>query len=299
MDSAIKKAFAELPEQVTVPQIATATGRTDSGVQNWIDTYDDFPDVLDVKDRFHLRLRRDVLNWLAKHPNLFDTKRRGPQKLDERALAARPAAEFLTVKETAETLGVSRESIQYYAASAKPEVSRDPFPPAVRRGTSSLRSWPAVRSWILRRDDPLPSSPLPWEELRTWLLAVHDLEKDDSAPGLDDRGLTYAQRDVLERVRVAVAQGHTVPDGWAEGVLGLNPDDAVTPDAGPVAAGRMTPSQLAAELGISLGSIRGYARRYPAGCRDPFPPKDEHSARDVEEVRSWLSRSGSLPSGGI
>ncbi|MFI1530937.1 helix-turn-helix transcriptional regulator [Streptomyces griseus] len=299
MDKAIKKALAELPEQVTVPQIATATGRSDSGVQNWIDTYDDFPDVVGGKGRFHLRLRRDVLAWLAKHPNLFDTNRRGPQKLDERALAARPAAEFLTVKETAETLGVSRESIQYYAASAKPEVSSDPFPPAVRRGTSSLRSWPAVRSWILRRDDPLPSSPMPWDELRTWLLAVYDLERGDSSPGLDDRGLTYAQRDVLERMRVAVAQGHAVPDGWAEEVPGLNLDTAATLDALPVAARRLTPSQLAAELGISLGSIRGYARRYPAGCRDPFPPKDEHSARDIEEVRSWLSRSGSMPSSGI
>ncbi|MFG3429675.1 helix-turn-helix transcriptional regulator [Streptomyces californicus] len=296
MDKAIKKAFAELPELITVPQIASATGRSDSGVKHWIDTYDDFPGVVEVKDRFYLRLRRDVLTWLTEHPNLLDARRRGPQKLAERALSARPASEFLTVKETAEALGVSRESIQYYAASAKPEVSSDPFPPAVRRGTSSLRSWPAVRSWILRRDDPIPSSPLSWEELRTWLLAVYDLEKDDSAPGLDDRGLTYAQRDVLERMRVAVAQGHAVRDGWAEEVPGLNLDTAV---ASPIAARRLTPSQLAAELGISVGSIRGNERRYPAGCRDPFPPKDKHSARDVEEVRSWLSRSGSMPSGGV
>lgn len=299
MTSAIQKAFAKLPVQITVPDIATATGRTESGVHNWIDAYDSFPPTEGQQGRFHVRSRDKVLDWLQQHPNLLDERRRGPQDLAQRARAARPSAESLTVKETAEVLGVTREAIQYYAASAKPGLSSDPFPPATRQGKISLRSWPAVRSWILRRNDPLPSNAASWQELRTWLLAVHDQEKNDPNPGRDEQGLTYAQRDVLERIRVATAQGHTVPDEWTAEVLGLDSLDAAeTPDAGPAAAVRLTPSELAAELGITIGSLRGYARRYPADCRDPFPAKDARSARDVQEVRNWLSRTGALSSTG-
>jgi hypothetical protein len=295
---ALRQAFAELPSQITVIEIAAVTGRTETGVQNWVDSYEDFPPVVGRRNRFHLRDRHRVLKWLLNHPNLLDENRRGPQDVGKRARAARPSSELLTVKETAEALGVTREAVQYYASSFTPETTNDPFPPATRQGRASIRSWPAVRSWLLRRDDPLPSGEVSWQELRSWLLAVHELEKDEPVQGRDDQGLTFAQRDVLERVRVATAQGHTVPDEWTAEVLGLDSlDTAETPDAGPAAAVRLTPSDLARELDISIGSLRGYERRYPAGCRDPFPAKDARSARDVEEVRAWLSRTGALAPG--
>ncbi|MER5617544.1 hypothetical protein [Streptomyces sp. NPDC002215] len=265
MNSAVQ-AFAKLPDQVTVAESATATGRTESGVKNWIDTYDDFPSAEDRRDRLHLRRRDQVLNWLQHHPNLVNEDRRGSRNLAQRARAARPSAEYLTVSETAEALGVTMASIQCYAASAKPQFSRDPFPPATRRGELSLRSWPAVRSWIPRRDEPLPSRVMPWQELRPWLLAVYDEEKDDPSPGCDERGLTYAQRDVLERTRVATAQGHAVPDRWTVEMFGAGSlDDAETADGVRAAADRIPPSELAAGLGITIGSLRGYARRPPAG----------------------------------
>lgn len=89
MNSAVQ-AFAKLPDQVTVAEIATATGRTESGVKNWIDTYDDFPSAEDRRDRLHLRRRDQMLNWLRHHPNLVNEDRRGPRNLAQRARAARP-----------------------------------------------------------------------------------------------------------------------------------------------------------------------------------------------------------------
>ncbi|MFB6877228.1 hypothetical protein [Streptomyces sp. NPDC056323] len=41
--------------------------------------------------------------------------------------------------------------------------------------------------------------------------------------------------------------------------------DAETVDGVRAAADRLPPSELAAELGITIGSLRGYARRSPAG----------------------------------
>ncbi|GLF99917.1 homeobox domain-containing protein [Streptomyces yaizuensis] len=291
---ALQKAFADLPDQITRTEIAAAAGLTETGVQNWFDAYPDFPPVVGKGGRFHLRDRDLVLAWLLGHPELLDSHRRGPKDLTERARSARPSNpvdEFLTVKETAQALGVSREAVQYYIASSAPGTTSDPFPPAIRQGRASLRSWPAVRSWVLRRADPLPGGNVSWEQLRPWLLAVHEQEKDEPDQGHDDKGLTYAQRDVLERARVATANGYQVPAEWTAEALGLDTLPVDEPDAAPK---RLALTDLARELETSSGSLRGYVRRYPPGVRDPFPAADARGTRNVEDVRAWLRRSGPL-----
>ncbi|MER0477035.1 hypothetical protein ABR737_01450 [Streptomyces sp. Edi2] len=293
----LEQAFADLPSSITRKEIASAARRPEEGVQDWIDAYDDFPPVVGRRGNHPCRDRDGVLAWLLDHPHLFTEKRRGPQDIAQRARAASPEL-LVTVKGLADALGLAREAVQYYTATFTPEKTTDPFPPAARQGRTTVRSWPAVRSWLLRRNDPLPSGELRWPELRSWLLAVYEQEKDEPVQLHDEHGLSLAQRDVVERVRVAVASGHSVHAQWASEVPGLNRAKAaaaLSAGAGPVLSQRLAPTALARELGISIGSLRGFERRYPDWCRDPFPAKDGSGARDVEEVRAWLRRGDLLP----
>ncbi|MFK0047994.1 hypothetical protein ACIQU4_28675 [Streptomyces sp. NPDC090741] len=297
---ALKERFAALPDRITREEIAGATFRKVTGVQNWINAYEDFPPVVGKRERSGVRERDAVLVWLLEHENLLQERRPGPRNLTGQVRSARPGR-VVTVVDLTSVLGVNRAAVTHYAKTA-PEGSADPFPPYTERGRQSVRSWPAVRSWLLRRDDPLPQGDTSWEDLQKWLLAVYEVDKDDESLGHDEHGLTVAQRDVLERVRVAKAARRRVPAEWAAEVLGLSgPKDVARLLAAPVApaplAEHLGPAALAREVGISERSLDGYARRYPAGCADPFPAKGDDGLRSVADVRAWLARTGSLVQG--
>ncbi|MFF8786916.1 hypothetical protein [Streptomyces sp. NPDC015125] len=292
----LKQAFKELPSQITRRQILDATHRSAGALNSLIETYRDFPPLVGGRGNTHVRDRDAVLRWLLDHPELLGT-RRGPQVVAQRARTASPGL-LVTVKGLSTALGITREAVQYYTSHFTPEKSADPFPPATRQGRATVRSWPAVRSWLLRRDAPLPSGEITWPQLRSWLLAIYEQEKDEVGQLQDEHGLSLAQRDVLERVRVATALGHTVDAQWTADLLDLDEPQAVAEllaGGSPVPNGRLPLRALSSELGFGVHRLVGYARRYPAGCRDPFPPSDDCDTRDVEEVRAWLRRGDYVP----
>ncbi|MFI1765123.1 hypothetical protein ACH41H_24125 [Streptomyces sp. NPDC020800] len=295
---ALKERFAALPDRITLEEIASATFREVTSVKNWID--ENFPPVVGKRGRAVVRERDAVLVWLLEHENLLRERRPGPRDITGQVRSARPGR-VVTLADLTNALGVTRWAVTYYAKAA-PEGSADPFPPYTTHGRQSVRSWPAVRSWLLRRDDPLPQGDTPWDELQKWLLAVYEVDKDDKSLGHDEHGLTMAQRDVLERVRVAKADRRRVPAEWTAEVLGLSgPKDVARLLAAPVApaplAERLGPAALAREVGISERSLAGYVDRYPVGCADPFPAKGDDGLRSVADVRAWLARTGPLTQG--
>ncbi|WP_372412546.1 hypothetical protein [Streptomyces luteireticuli] len=293
----VEKAFAELPQRITTKQIAQATGRTTAGVGNWINNKKlGFPGPSGPPSgRTQLRDRDEVLAWYIKQP-FSGTERRGPRDVTAAARSARPERTRLSVAEIAGILQVSPRAVQYHMT---PERDTDPFPPADAHGD---REWAAVRAWLLRRDAPLPD-PTPdggreWPKVRAWLLAVHDQEQDEDSAPRDEAGLTYGQRDVLERARVALAEGEDVPLQWLAEVTGLDDLGEVerlvregswppgTPD-------RLRPTALATELGITRHKLRHLAEKHTGS--NPFPEPDETGARDTAQVRAWLKRHGMLP----
>ncbi|MFB6881242.1 hypothetical protein ACFCY8_10450 [Streptomyces noursei] len=154
------------------------------------------------------------------------------ENLAERASAACLSCGRVSAAELEKALGVPvQQLIESVGASSVPEV--DSFPPADADGQWE---WPAVRAWVLRRNDPIPNSEVSeqgWQVLRDWLLRnlpiEHQCFKAPAELERDKRhGLTLGQRDFVERVLTAEAAGRTVPSPWVERILVLDGTDEVT-----------------------------------------------------------------------
>lgn len=296
-DPEVEAAFAALPSRITRKQIADATGRGVSGVQNWINHQPTFPAPVDAEGRTQLRDRDQVLAWYLQ--TFAGTERRGPKaKSDtaaDRARAAVPPRSRLSMTELAGALKLERVMPYTWAVSAGPD-SPDPFPPA---DVAGRREWAAVRAWLLRKDDPLPDpiddhGTRDPEQLRQWVLR-NATEPATAEAVLDEDGLTLGQRDAVERARLALAAGQRLNRAELARATGLK-DAALKSlltrkDRQPSTPQRLGPTALAREVGVSLQNLKWYIRAHPADSDDPFPSKDE-LGRDVQEVRDWLGRRG-------
>ncbi|MFB8406788.1 hypothetical protein [Streptomyces sp. NPDC055912] len=288
------KAFAELPSEITAKQIAEATGRTH--IHNWTDTtkgFEGFPEAR-LDGRTAYRDKQAVLEWYLNQPFAQPT-RRGPRDLTDAVRTANPGKTHLGASQLGELLGISRRAVNKYADHYSPEKTSDPFPAADSEG---MRSWSLVRAWLLRHSDPLPkpdaNGKRTWPDVRAWLLRNHEdsIESRTGSVFLDELGLTVGQRDLVERVRVAKAAGEKVPAEWQAEVLGLEDVDEAERLAQGLAAParRLRPTALARELGISVDTVKHYAKtRTKETSKNPFPAKDDDSARDLEEVRAWFA----------
>jgi hypothetical protein len=309
----VRAAFAKLPERVTAAQIADATGR--SHIHNWVADAT-FPGEIDRKGRTIYRDRDAVLAWYVDQP-FARADRSGPRDLTTKVRAAQTTQVLLDSLELADLLGLTRRAVNKYAERYPAGQVADPFPPADLDGK---RSWSQVRAWLLRRYDPMPTQgeggDHVWAEVRSWLMRrpTDGSEPRDGRVYLDELGLTLGQRDVVERARLARASGVHVPVEWLAEVLHLEgPGQAEwlaellgLEDAGSVALRprdtapeqeprRLRPTALAHELGLNIESVKHFARVYtPEKAADPFPAKDDSSARDVAEVRDWLVRNRKL-----
>ncbi|MFF8994467.1 hypothetical protein ACF09H_31995 [Streptomyces sp. NPDC014983] len=289
-------AFAELPEHITTRDIANATGRGVPGVQNWITHDPTFPgESAPRKGRTRYRSNPKVLAWYLEQPFAGDD-RFGPRALGAIARQVRPELERMTVTELAKVLGVTPAAVRHHITNNQPGECTDPFPEADEFGK---RSWPQVRSWLLRHDDPLPEpgddGTRDWAEVRAWLM--RNLE-GESHP--DTEGLTPGQRDLVERARAAERAGVKVPAEWLSEVLGIKDTRTIgrllrgAPRR--TAPTRLRPTALARALGLTVSQVKHFERTYVSEhYDDPFPSKDENSARDVQEVRKWLARNNKLP----
>ncbi|MFF9785648.1 hypothetical protein [Streptomyces nigrescens] len=291
----VRAAFAKLPPDVTAKEIAEATGR--AHIWNWSDPtkgFTGFPAPKEPVSRPPVRDRDAVLEWYEKQP-FAQPDRRGPRDLTDAIRAARPTTSHLSASELAKVLGITRRAVNKYADRYTPDKTTDPFPQADSEGT---RSWSAVRAWLLRHHDPLPKAGS-WTAVREWLLR-NQADGTESKAGrvfVDELGLTVGQRDLVERARVATAAGVSVPAEWLAELLSLDdPKQASQLMRGTGAVSppvrRLKPTALARELGVSLETVKYYAKtRTPEKTADPFPEKDSSSARDVAEVRAWFERN--------
>ncbi|WP_446046016.1 hypothetical protein [Streptomyces olivaceus] len=291
------EAFAELPEDVTTRDIAGATGRGVPGVQNWITHDKTFPgESAPPKGRTKYRSKAEVLKWYLKQPFAGDD-RLGPRAMGQTARQVQPELERMNIKELADVLGVTPAAVRHHITANQPGECADPFPAA---GDDGKRSWPQVRSWLLRHDDPLPepgdAGTRDWTEVRGWLLR----NAEDGQEQPDAEGLTLGQLDLIERARAAKAAGVKIPAEWLSEVLGIED----TRQVGRLLRGapaqkrpaRLRPTALARSFGLTLSQVKHFERTYVArSYEDPFPGKDENAARDVEEVRAWLVRNNKVP----
>ncbi|GGU38993.1 Lsr2 family DNA-binding protein [Streptomyces violascens] len=307
----VRKAFKKLPKHVTTTQIAEATDRTH--VHNWVKD-PAFPGEVDRKGRTVLRDRDAVLDWYVAQPFAQTAKRSGPSNVNARVLAVRPTQVLMDSIALGDLLGLTRRAVNKYA-ERYPSGSTDPFPLANPDGQ---RSWSQVRAWFLRKSDPMPAAGKngqpAWADLRVWLLRHIDdgAEPVNGRVYLDELGLTVGQRDVFERARLARARQVRTSVEWLAEVLHLEePGQAEwlesrlrEADAAPVAPSmeesarlaqeqpRLKQTALARELGVSVDSLKHFARAYtPETSEDPYPAKDSSIARDVAEVRAWLIRN--------
>ncbi|MEV7157225.1 hypothetical protein AB0N77_21795 [Streptomyces misionensis] len=290
-------AFAELPEHITTRDIANATGRGVPGVQNWITHDPTFPgESAPRKGRTRYRSNAKVLAWYLEQ-SFADDDRFGPRALGAIARQVRPELERMTVTELAKVLGVTPAAVRHHITNNQPGECTDPFPEADEFGK---RSWSQVRSWLLRHDDPLPEpgddGTRDWAEVRAWLLR----NLDDASDQVHTEGLTLGQCDLIERARAAERVGMEVPAEWLSEVLDI--EDTRTVDrllrGAPTrtAPARLRPTALARACGLTVSQVKHFERTYVSEYYDdPFPSKDENSARDVQEVRNWLVRNNKLP----
>lgn len=293
------EAFAELPENVTTPDIARATGRSVPGVQNWITHYKTFPgESAPPEGRMKYRGKTKVLEWYLKQTFAGDD-RLGPRAMSQTARQVRPALERMKIKELADVLGVTPAAVRHHITANRPGECADPFPAA---GDDGKWSWPQVRSWLLRRGDPLPepgdAGTREWGEVRAWLLR----NLDDGRDHPDAEGLTPGQRDLIERARAAKAAGVEVPAQWLSEVLGI--EDTGTLDrllqGVPLQdkPARLRLTALARHFGLAASQVAYLERTYTIEWyADPFPARDENRTCDVESVREWLVRNNKLPAG--
>lgn len=275
----VKAAFALLPQRVTLKQIADATDRELDSVRNWV--YDKTagfpPDVPPPGDRgTKLRDRDEVLSWYENQPFAATEEGStpsGPRNVAETARRARPRHAKLDTKDLARTLGITVRGVNYYAATYSAEKSENPFPEPDEQGQ---RDWPAVRTWILENAerDRKPSKP----------------------STRDERGLTAREREVLELVQAADAEGQVVTVPWLTEKLGLKSADsarrllrAIEQHRGPGASKMMRPAALAEAAGTTTDMLKYYAKTFSAG-EDPFPAKNANSERNVDDVKAWIER---------
>ncbi|WP_217226041.1 hypothetical protein [Streptomyces anulatus] len=294
------KAFAELPEEVTTRDIAGATGRGVPGVQNWITHDKTFPSApAPAQGRTKYRSKAEVLEWYLKQ-SFAREDRFGPRAMTETARQVQPELERMNIKELSGTLGVTPAAVRHHITANRPGECSDPFPEA---GDDGKRAWPQVRSWLLRHDDPLPkpgeSGTRDWSEVRGWLLR----NADDGRGHPDAEGLTLGQRDLIERARAARVAGVKIPAGWLSEVLGIadtrKVDRLLRGAPARTQPARLRPTALARHFGLTVSQVKHFERQYvPEGYSDPFPAKDESSARGVKDVRAWLQRNNKLPAAG-
>ncbi|MYZ37923.1 MULTISPECIES: hypothetical protein [unclassified Streptomyces] len=296
----VTEAFAALPEDITTRDIADATGRGVPGVQNWITHDSTFPgESAPRKGRTKFRNNAKVLEWYLKQPFASDD-RLGPRAMSETARQVQPELERMNIKELADALKVTPAAVRHHITANQPGTCVDPFPAA---GDDGKRSWPQVRSWLLRHDDPLPgpgdAGTRDWAEVRGWLLRNLDDGRDHS----DAEGLTLGERDLIERARAAKAAGAKIPAEWLSEVLGIED----TRQVGRLLRGapaqtqpaRLRPTALARHFGLTVSQVKHFERTYATyWYGDPFPGKDENATRDVEEVGAWLARNNKLPAAG-
>lgn len=291
------EAFAELPEDITTRDIAGATGRTVPAVQNWITHDPKFPgESAPRSGRTKYRSKEKVLEWYLEQ-SFSGEDRFGPRAMGETARHVQPDLDRMNIKELADVLKVTPAAVRHHITANPPGECADPFP---ETGEDGKRSWPQVRSWLLRHDDPLPEpdsgGSRDWAEVRVWLLR----NLDDGQGHPDAEGLTLGQRDLIERARAAKAAGVKVPAEWLSEVLGIEDPRAVRRLLRGAPARtqptRLRPTALARHFGLTVSQVKHFERHYvSAWFSDPFPGKDDTSARDVEEVRAWLVRNNKLP----
>jgi hypothetical protein len=291
----VQEAFAKLPPQVTGVQIAAATGRTT--ITNWVVNYDDFPQVVRTEGRAEYRDRDEVLEWYISKP-LSQSNRRGPRDVTAAALAARPSELFLTAAVIGSTLGITRRAVYKYNDHFGAD-SADPFP---EPNSDGRRSWSAVRAWLLRHKDPLPQ-PGPdgvrdWPLVQAWLLRHHTPKSQiTDEVVLDELGVTWGQRDVIERARLARAEGETIDAEWLARELELEgPEQADLLLDGqslrPSAESQMDIPALASALETTVETLKRFiSTRTPDTSDDPFPAADDLGNRDVHEVADWFRRN--------
>ncbi|MEV6956570.1 hypothetical protein [Streptomyces sp. NPDC051183] len=273
----VKAAFALLPERVTLKDIATATGRELDSVRNWV--YDKTagfpPDIPPPGTRgTQLRDRDQVLAWYESQPFAADSTTGGPRNVAESARRARPRKAKMDTKDLARTLGITVRGVNYYASAYSADKSETPFPEPDEKGQ---RDWPAVRTWILENAerDRKPSTP----------------------STRDDRGLTAREREVLEIVQAADAEGQDVTPQWLADKLGVKSVDsarrllrAIEKHRGSAAAKMMRPAALAEAAGTTTDMLKYYAKTFGPDRADPFPPKNANGERNVDDVKAWIKR---------
>lgn len=275
----VKAAFDLLPQRVTIKQIADATGRELDSVRNWV--YDKTagfpPDVPPTGDRGTKYRDRDaVFNWYKEQSFAAaeeGSTPSGPRNVAETARRARPRHAKMDAKDLARTLGITVRGVNYYAATYSAEKSENPFPEADAQG---------------QRD---------WSEVRTWIIENAERDRKPSKPSSrDERGLTAREREVLELVQAADAEGKAVTVPWLTERLGLkNPDSArrllraIDQHRGPDASKMLRPAALAEAAGTTTDMLKYYAKTFTAG-EDPFPAKNANSERNVDDVKAWIER---------
>ncbi|MGW1290633.1 hypothetical protein ACWD4N_45475, partial [Streptomyces sp. NPDC002586] len=254
-------------------------------------------EVVEKKGRSEYRNRDEVLKWYLNKP-LSQSNRRGPRDVTEAALAAQPSELFLSAAVIADVLGITRRAVYKYADHNGAD-SADPFP---EPNPDGRRSWSAVRAWLLRHKDPMPQ-PGPggerdWPLLQAWLLRLHTPQSELTGEVvLDELGITWGQRDVVERARLARAAGETINPEWLAQALELeSPEQAVLLLDGqslrPPAESRMDIPDLASALNTPVETVKRCIRtRTPDTSDDPFPAADDLGTRDVHEVEDWLRRN--------
>ncbi|MFE4263376.1 hypothetical protein [Streptomyces sp. NPDC056883] len=273
----VKAAFALLPERVTLKQIADATGRELDSVRNWV--YDKSagfpPDVPPPGLRgTKLRDRDQVLAWYESQPFAADDSTiGGPRNVAETARRARPRHAKMDTKDLARTLGITVRGVNYYGSAYSADKSENPFPEPDEQG---LRDW---------------------SEVRTWILDNAERDRKPSKPSTrDERGLTTREREVLELVQAADAEGQDVTVPWLTDKLGLKSADsarrllrAIEQHRGPGASKMLRPVALAEAAGTTTDMLKYYAKTFSAGA-DPFPAKNANSERNVDDVKAWIER---------
>ncbi|MEY9839441.1 hypothetical protein [Streptacidiphilus sp. EB103A] len=323
---AVRQAFADLPAFVDVQQIADATGRTRYAVHNWILeagfpaavpdpalTEEQAAELSTRGGELRFRDRDAVLAWYE--DRFPDEQVFGPGDSAQAALSMDVRLERVSVRKLAELFGVTLKGAYLWTEA---DLGSDPFPPV---DDTARREWAAVRSWMLRKTDPMPK--VAEEQLEAWMRAhtgtsivgtgVADKHRATSqahlekwvlrnmrakGPGTrvkDQYGLSIGHRDVIERARVANAAGRTVSAEWVAEKLGLTAErvaELLELTATPGPAPRQRLSTLARDFGLNEPNLRYLASRYREG-EDPFPAPVDH-LYDEEAVRSWLERRNIL-----
>ncbi|MEJ8654828.1 hypothetical protein WKI65_44020 [Streptomyces sp. MS1.AVA.3] len=196
----VRAAFSELPERVTLRQIADATGRTLYGVKNWVYHEPSFPPEEGPAGPRGVKYRnRDrVLQWLLKQPFMTTYVRDQDETLRRARAADVSSRKRLNTAQISELLGLSAQ-----AGAVNKLARRKQIPPADADG---LRQWGAVVKWLERREEQSRRSPV--------------------ASTRDDRGLTAREQEVLALVDAAAEAGVEVTSAWLAGELGLKSHDS-------------------------------------------------------------------------